>query len=495
MKLPVSLHVALAVAGLSWLSSPVSAQPAPAPADPIPTFEIYGTLVPFLEATRTTGATEPGAATGVTQVSAATYSGANIQGRGVLDPSTSNLGFRGGIDLMTDLAVVWQIESGIPIDGSAAGTVAGRNTYVGLAGKSWGTLFVGNWDTPYKWGSNPIVNPVRAGILPDYNNIMHNPGFGVSSVTGGATRGGNPNDAAFYRRAGNSIQYWTPTFSGLSARFVYQFNEGRTVRTGATLLAPSIQPQILGATVAYDQGPIKLRYSFEAHLDYFGMAGNAAAPGLGGSQPSVTNRSSFDMGHEVVAQYTNVAKDFDTRIVGMFEFLSYSSDDSTVNMAMTPVAKAYSRPAFYALVDQTLMGKHHLYGAFGMAFPGSCEIVGGATCSTDGLGANIATLGYVYRFSKNTDIWLSAYRITNNESASYTQSPGIGGVPTAPGADIEAIGIGYLHQFSAKIGGPAKPAPAPPPPPPVAVEPAPEPPPGTPPAPGTPATPPPNPNP
>ncbi len=447
MKLRVPLHVALAVAGLSWLSRPVSAQPAPSDqGEPIPTFEIYGSIVPFLEYGRTTDATAtaPAPGTGATQVTA--YSGANMKGRFVLDPSTTNLGFRGGVEIAHDLAVVWQIESGVPVDGGAsANTFASRNSQLGVTG-SWGTAFVGNWDTPYKWGTNPFVNPVRAGIIPDYNGILHNPGFGVSSVTTQATRAGASADAAWYRRAGNSVQYWTPAMSGLSARFVYSIDEGRTHRTATV---PSIRPQIFGGTLAYDQGPIKLRYSYEAHLDYFGMSQ------LGGTAPSNTNTSSTDQAHEAVAQYTHVSPGFDTRLVGVFEYLTYSNDDTTTNMAMTPVPKSHSRPAFYALIDQTLMGKHHIYGAFGQAFAGSCEVVGTGACSTAGLGANMAVLGYVYRFSKNTDFWLSAYRITNDTSASYTTSPGLGG-PTAPGADVEAVGIGMVYQFAVKVGPPAR---------------------------------------
>jgi predicted porin len=457
MKLRGPLYVALAVAGSSWLSRPASAQPAPSDqGEPIPTFEIYGAIVPFLEYGRTTGASAPGTK-GATQVT--TYSAANQKGRFVLDPSTTNLGFRGGVEIAHDLAVVWQIESGLPVDGNAsANTFASRNSQLGVTG-SWGTAFVGNWDTPYKWGTNPIVNPVRAGIIPDYNGILHNPGFGVSSVTTQPTRANSSADAAWYRRAGNSIQYWMPSISGVSGRVTYSTDEGRTHRTATV---PSIRPQIFGATIAYDQGPIKLRYSYEAHLDYFGMSQ------LGGTAPSNTNTSSTDQAHEVVVQYTHAAPGFDTRIAGVFEYLSYSNEDTTTNMAMTPVPNAYSRPAFYALIDQSF-GKHHIYGAFGQAFKGSCSIVSGMACSTDGLDANEAVLGYVYRFSKNTDFWLSAYRITNGASASYTTSPGLAG-PTAPGAAVEAVGIGMVYAFAVKVGPPAR---APAPQPPIAPAPAP----------------------
>jgi predicted porin len=462
MKLPVSRHVALAVAGVCSLASPLAAQPAahePAVAEPIPTFEIYGTLVPFFEIARTTGASEPGTM-GATQVGAMAYTGNNARNRFVLDVGTSNLGLRGGIEIMRDLSIIWQIESGAQIDGTgAANTIASRNSHLGLTG-SWGTAFFGSWDTPYKWTTTPIINPIRAGFLADYNGILHNPGFGVPSVVTQQGRLGNAQDAAFYRRVGNSVQYWSPTVSGVSARLMYSANEGRT---NANATTPSIKPSIFGLSLAYDRGPIKLRYGLDLHLDYFGMAA------LGGAAPSNTNRSSLDQGHQVVAQYTRVAPNFDTRIVGAFEYLGYSSDDTTM---ASVAAKNYNRAAYYGLIDQAV-GKHHVWGAFGQAFDGSCELVSGTECSTTGLGASMATVGYLYRFSKNTDFFAVGYRITNKASASYTTSPTGPGGPAAPGADIEAFGIGLLHQFSAKIGPPPRPpapppAPAPPPEPPLA---------------------------
>jgi len=151
MKLPVSLNVVLAAAGLSWLAQPVLAQPAPgaspapaAPDQPAATFEIYGTLGPFIVAGRTTGASAAGTmGSSLTPVA----SGLNAPARIAIDPSTSNIGFRGGVDLMPGLAVVWQLENTLPVDGAAAAVgFASRNSELGITGK-FGTLFVGNWDT------------------------------------------------------------------------------------------------------------------------------------------------------------------------------------------------------------------------------------------------------------------------------------------------------------------------------------------------------------
>ena len=150
MKSPVSLHVVVAVLGASLFPRIVAGQPADAPPpDPIPLVEVYGTLVPFLEVGHTTSATPPGHympnVNGAAQV--ANYSGVNLPARGNMDPSTTNIGFRGGIEVMPNLSVVWQIENAVPIDGTtAANTFASRNSNIGLTG-NWGTFFYGNWDT------------------------------------------------------------------------------------------------------------------------------------------------------------------------------------------------------------------------------------------------------------------------------------------------------------------------------------------------------------
>src|SRR3954463_3662714 len=159
MKLPISLRVVVAVAGSWWWTQPGFAQspappgPPPPPDAPAPLIEIYGTLVPYLEYAAATGSTAPGHMGGASQVGAAAYTGLDVRARPVLDTGTSNIGFRGGIELTDDLAVTWQVESGLQFDGTpAANTIASRNSNIGLTG-SWGTAFVGSWDTPYKWAA------------------------------------------------------------------------------------------------------------------------------------------------------------------------------------------------------------------------------------------------------------------------------------------------------------------------------------------------------
>jgi hypothetical protein len=455
MKSPVLLPVVLVVAG-SIIPRMAAAQPAP---DPTPLVEIYGTLVPFLEYGHTKSATKAGShapnTNGPSQVSVAGYTGVNLPARGIMDPGTTNIGFRGGVELFPNLSVVWQVESAVPIDGTGpANTWGSRNSNLGVTGP-WGTLFYGDWDTPYSWITKTSINPIKSGNITDYNAIIDNPGFGVSSVTTQSTRAGNAMaaagaDAAWERRQGNAVQYWTPNVSGFSARLMISVDEGRTTESAT---APSTRPTVGGAAVAYDIGPLKLRGGVEGHWDYFGLSAQGGSPG-----PSLANPSSTDFGAKAIAVYTHTAPGFDTRVVGLFEYLSFANDDTTMN-----AVKSHNRPAVYGMVDQAF-DKHHLWVGLGKAFEGACERVGGMTCSTTGLSATDLVVGYLFRASKSFDFWAAAYRISNDFAANYTTSPSQG-TPVSPGTMVEAFGIGMIYTFSAKIVGPptkgAAPAPAP----------------------------------
>ncbi|NTV76065.1 MAG: porin, partial [Holophaga sp.] len=137
-------RIATCLAGACAFPALVFAQAGPV--------QIYGTLLPFLDNVQTSGATAPGlspATGGASLVPASAYTGINLPTRNRITSGTSNLGFRGSLPVSGDLKVIFQIESAVSPDGDAPNTLAGRNSRLGLEG-SWGTVFYGNWDTPYK---------------------------------------------------------------------------------------------------------------------------------------------------------------------------------------------------------------------------------------------------------------------------------------------------------------------------------------------------------
>jgi predicted porin len=390
---------------------------------------VYGVVMPFLENVKTTNATVGAPADRPVFLAPGAYTGFNDANRARISVGTTQLGFRGFETLSPDLRLVWQLESGFQIDQNNGPGLGARNSKVGLAGK-WGEVFLGQWDTPYKFISLPI-NPFRAGYVFDYTTIMGNPGLGVPATTTQFTRTGAKPDAAFDKRAGNSVQYWSPKVGGFTARLAWSVDEGATTATATTAV---IRPQIWSAALMYDIGGLSLRYSYEQHDDYFGLSALGAVTGSTAAG-SFTNQSSKDRAHKVVA----IWRIGDTRLAGSVEQLDYHNDDSGAG-AIT----RYKRKSFYVLAEQKL-GNHRIWVSAGEAADGQCTR-NGSVCSSTALGARYYTLGWIYGFSKRTEIFAAYYKLDNRNSGTYSPQP-IVGTSVAPGADTVGAGIGMIHYF------------------------------------------------
>jgi predicted porin len=289
---------------------------------------------------------------------------------------------------------------------------------------------MGQWDTPYKFISLP-VNPLKGGYVFDRTAITGNPGFGVNNTTTQFTRIGAKADAAFDRRQGNSVQYWTPTWGGFSLRFQHSVNEG----TGAiTAGGPVIKPVVNAASAVWNWGQLSLRYGYEEHKDYFGMSQ------IGGSAAgTLTNQHSKDTGQKFVWLY----RIGNTRFTGLIERLKYTNDDSGAGQV-----KEFQRDAWYFVLEQFFANNTtSIYGSYGQAKDGNCSRVGPFACVTNGLGAKYYTLGLIYRLSKRSEIFMAYYKMDNKLSGQYSPGPMVNGASIAPGADTQAFGVGMWHSF------------------------------------------------
>ena len=397
--------------------------------------EMYGTVFPIFDSAETknatTGAAVPGAVDRPSQLPSTAY-GTNDLRRNRITVGTTPWGFRGYEDLGPGLRAVWQLESGFQIDQNAGPGIGARDSKVGLAGPAWGEFFLGQWDTPYKYISLP-VNPLRAGYLFDRTAITGNPGMGVGNTTTQFGRTNAKPDASFDRRQGNSVQYWSPTFGGLSFRLQHSVNETRgTVVAGG----PIISPVVNSFAAVWNWGQLSLRYGYEEHKDYFGMSQ------LGGSAAgTLANQHSKDTGHKFVWLY----RIGNTRFTGLYEKLKYTNEDTTNGQV-----KEYKRDAWYLVLEQFFSGnKMSVFGSYGRAADGDCTRVGvtSSACITTALGAKYMTLGWIYRFSKRTELVIAYYKMDNKLNAQYSPGPAVNAVSVAPGADTTGAGVGLIHFF------------------------------------------------
>lgn len=413
----------LSVAGLAFLALPLAARALDGEVT------IYGTVMPFVDNARISGATASAPPDGATQVAGAAYTGARVPQRFRLGAGTTHVGLKGGLDLLgEDLQVFFQVESTVSTDATdSPSSWASRNSGLGLKG-GFGRLLFGNWDTPYKI---PLlgVGALR-GLNPFDDAIIGAPGFGVPATTTQPGRVGAKADAAFNRRQGNSVQYWSPELQGFSTRLAVSLNESKTASSAT---APSVSPTIYSGMIGYTRGPVTVRYAYERHQDYFGLSQ------LGGSAAVTTaNDASTDQGHVLVAQ---VSLPFGTKLSGIAERLSYRNADDTAG-----VVREYTRFAWYGLAQQRL-GDHQLFASFGLADAGKCKLAGGGSCRTKGLGATQLGAGYSYGIGKSFDAYAAYYQLINDRSAGYGVVGGPGTV--APGGDTRGFGVGFLYTFSA----------------------------------------------
>ena len=419
MKAPKKslLAVALTLAGTAQAASVV---------------EMYGVAFPILDSAETKNATTPApaAADRPSQLPAGAYTGANDPRRTRITVGTSHWGFRGYEDLAPNLRAVWQLESGFQIDQNTGPGLGARDSKVGLQSPIWGEIFMGQWDTPYKYVSLP-VNPMRAGYVLDRTAITGNPGMGVGNTTTQFTRIGAKPDASFDRRQGNTVAYWTPVWGGLSFRVHHSVNEG----TGAIVAGgPIAKPVVNSFSAVWNWKALSLRYAYEEHRDYFGLTQLG-----GGAAGTATNAHSKDSGHKFVWLY----RIGNTRLTGLVEQLKYRSDDSGAGNV-----REYKRNAWYAVIEQFFGGNtNSMFFSYGQAQAGTCSRVGPLACTTNDLGAKYMTVGFIHRFSKRTELIVAYYKMDNERSAQYSPGPMVNGASIAPGADTQAFGLGLYHSF------------------------------------------------
>jgi predicted porin len=446
---------------------------SPAAAQVEAEMEVYGTLLPFVENVGTFGATPPGTMSQAYQAQSGSFTGINHDRRFRMTAGTSHLGFRGGLPLGSELKLIWQIESPAPIDGEGPSNWANRNSHAGFTG-GWGTLIYGNWDTPMRWVTVTSVNPIKGGYTGDMTPIIGSPGHSTpawnSDQTFIALIEVPPNRAGFFRHEANSVQYWSPTLAGFSLRAMFAANEHRTA--GIPSPAPGIPPTELGLNpylvsgyIGYDNEWLRIRYAAELHNDYFGMAN------LVGQGPALNAPSSTDIGHLALASVKiNAGTEYETRVVATGDLLSYHTDVTSAGVGLT---NEFSRAAIYALAQQKL-GSNNIWGSYGMATEGSCNVTGPGNeslCTTKGLGATYYTLGYMYEFTQSASIYGLGYALFNDVSARYTpfplldsraasdaSRPNLGEI--SYGSDSIGVGIGFVYSFNAKLLGDAKAPPA-----------------------------------
>lgn len=410
--------IALAVAGL--VSGAAFAQS---------NVTVYGVADASFEGVSATGGTANGATAATNQPS-----------RSRVQSNSSYIGFKGTEALGNGLNALFQIETQFALDnaangsaGSAANTLANRDSFVGLKG-GFGTVLLGYLSTPYRSiMASYDVMPGATGIASSNGLIGHiNTG---ASISNGATANSLSNTATQTNNLNTigrsqAIAYVSPTFGGVTAALAYTSNEGKATDVAAA----QTNAYAYSGSVGYANGPFKATYGYTIAQDT--ATATALQTAAGGSQAK---------SHILGVAYTFAGA---TTVSMMY-------NQNTVNLdSLAGTGANQVKNNVWYLGAKHVMGAHEIAGMYAVANDGSVSTLSGTDTAQD-RGANQFGLRYAYNLSKRTQAYAAYSRITNKANGNYDFAAGTAAAQSntaavagvSAGSDPQAFGVGLRHSF------------------------------------------------
>ncbi len=401
-------------------------------------WEFYGKFYPEETHLHGDGATAPGT-TGLSTLTG-TLGGNAIIPRWEMQISNSYIGFRGSKDVGRGTKAIWQLEQTVPFDegvvtANSAGfisTFGNRNSFVGLADAGWGTIRMGNMDTPYKEYGNILgFLGVNSGNFVSQSNVLQKVGFGTNSAS------------SFNLRRPNALDFTSPTIlGGLQTKVQYSRgnpsdNDTTAVGTSQTISPVKRDPRVVSWGVKWEQGPLLVAFAQESHRDLFGGSINSPAGRQNqNSSGSIADPSvnSVDTANQLAAVY----KIGNHSIEADYVVKHYKEDNVVVNGRF----QDYKNKAYMLLVESRWSSTWRTAVHYIKASAGSCTLLNTA-CTTDGLGGSQIDVGVAYYLDPSVYIFGLYSKLTNGAAAVYNSSS----QKPRPGEDITQGGVGIAYTF------------------------------------------------
>src|SRR5438093_7502104 len=222
-------------------------------------WEFYGKFYPEETHSHGDGATAP-STTGLSTLTG-TLGGNAIIPRWEMQISNSFIGFRGSKNVSRGMKAIWQLEQTVPLDegvvtANTAGfisTFGNRNSFAGLANDGWGTVRLGNMDTPYKEYGNILgFLGVNSGNFVSQSNVLQKVGFGTNSAS------------SFNLRRPNALDFTSPTILG-GLQTKVQYSIGNPTEAGISV-ANNRSPRVVSWGAKWESGPVLVTFAQEAHF-------------------------------------------------------------------------------------------------------------------------------------------------------------------------------------------------------------------------------------
>ena len=370
--------------------------------------ELYGKVYPELIRPSGSGATDANAA--VATIAGKPTGVDNIIDRTEMSSSNTRVGVRGQEKVGHDLKAIFQLETQFQVDDLGT-KFAGRNSFVGLSGRNWGTVKLGRMDTPFKrYGNDVSFLGVGSGNFVSASSVLRKTGFGTNSAS------------SFHLRRPNAVQYESPVWGGVDFAVQYSTDEADTATR---------KPHVWSAGIEYARGPFIVSVGHEIHWDLFGASRNVPSSMSNYKDPGVRSK---DKATEVMLEYKLGPHTFEA------DWIRKQYDE---NPTVVGRIESYTNNAYQLIWSARWTKAWRTQLQYIKAMKGSCSRVE-AVCNTDGLDGSQLQFGFPHYFSKRTYLFAIGAILRNGFSARYNnedlQDPAVG-------EDITQYAVGLSHAF------------------------------------------------
>jgi len=381
---------------------------------------------------------------GLTAPTVSNSGSSNLTNRGEMLIGNSYIGFRGGKSIGGGMRTIWQVESVVPIDEGVAGTLATRDSFLGIEA-GWGTLRLGFMDTPFKKAGDVLgFLGVSSGNFVQTNPVLRQVGFAQGS--------GGPNRAArFHERRGNAFDYASPTYLG-GLQYLMQYSIGNPSETAITG-DPARNPRFVSQALKWESGPWYFAAMHEAHLDMFGASNQFRAERPAALNPTtglvVAFRAASPMRNAEDGSVNS--KDTAAQVTAMYkvgghtieaDYIVKKYTENGENSGVTGRFQEYKNNAWMVAWEARWSSQYRSTVTYVHADAGTCKLFN-ANCTTAGLEGKQLSVGGSYYIDPSTYLFAIYSKIDNGPSARYDNVSN--GAP-ATGEDViqYAVGLAYI---------------------------------------------------
>jgi predicted porin len=294
-----------------------------------------------------------------------------------------------------------------------------RDAFVYIAHKNLGTLQLGQMDTIYKeFGDRVRFLGTSSGNFTSTSSMVSGVTWKsalklptVLTTPSATTVAVLPGTTSFNTRINGQIRWVSPEWSGVQVGVSYRPDPAKSATTDASLSAMGIR---------WSNPKYYVGLAQEVHNDYRTVSGTSDTTtpftDVATNIYSVSPRSK-DTATRLSFGYT--AETF--RLGADLSSLKYTEDASIAGNFTSYETTGWQVTGEYTVNPQITVGAN-----YGQNAAGSCSLLGGSTCSTNGLGGSMMSLGARYDYDKNIGFF-ALYGQSMVNSGAVLASGNVGG--------------------------------------------------------------------